>query len=175
MFSTLLHRGAAAVGGVALGIALLGGSALAYSGPVVSANNFSLAGKADGYFIWHNANGMHLRTTDKEGVHVYDGTLRTDGSFYDVTAVRLESGDTVNLIDEHTIRYHFVTAEGVDGFDFRVKDGDRLTFNLKQGDDEISTSEIYLGPNGVHPQTDPFAIFRPNDPSSVIATPTSGN
>ena len=174
MLTNLLHRGAAAIGGVALGIALLGGSALAWNGSVASSQSNVTAGKADGYYIWHNSDGMHLRTTDNEGVHVYDGTLHTDGVFYNVTPVRLEAGDVVTVVDEHTIHYRFVTAEGIDGFDFRVKDGDRLTFNLKQGDDEISTSEIYLGANDVHPKHDPFTLYRPDDPNHATASPSSG-
>jgi hypothetical protein len=115
-----------------------------------------------GVYIWHNDDGWHLRTTDEDedGAHNYRGVLTTDGHFQDVDLVRDENVDRVSRDGDDTIRFHLVTYGQIDGFDFNVSGGDHVTSKLYEGDDALSTSHIYLGDDGEHPDDNEFTIDR---------------
>jgi len=163
MRGSLYHRVSVAAVGAMTGLALLGGTALAWTGHVDGQPTGFQAGAADGYYVWHN-NGedqFHLRTTDSSGVYTYTGVLRTDGHFRDVELVRQEPDDHVQVLnDGHVIRFAFKTAEGADGIDFDVDGGRGITLRLNQNGTPINTSSVYLGQDGVHPRHNPFLIRR---------------
>ncbi|HEX5416042.1 MAG TPA: hypothetical protein VFZ25_10280 [Chloroflexota bacterium] len=160
MFSKLLRRGATALGGATIGLLLLSGGALAWTGHVSGESPANLAGSSDGYYVWRDVSGVHVRTTDTTGSYFYSGIIHTDGTLHAVQGYRMEPGDEVTRIDDHNLRFRFVTHQGVDGVDFWVGSGSTLVFDLRQNGQEISTSEIYLGANGIHPDSAPFRIWR---------------
>ena len=187
MFGISLHRLTVAAIGALAGVALIGGAALAWSGQVDGKPAGFAAGGTDGYYVWHGADGFHLRTTDSSGVYKYTGELHTNGVFTSVDPVRLEKDDQVAVVDGgHTITYSFVTAEGIDGIDFRVDGGTHLGFLLKRDGTRIDPSNIFLGEDGVHPPGNPFRIHRTPDrddswttghgnvPSTATPTPAGG-
>ncbi len=116
----------------------------------------------EGYYIWHNEDGWHLRTHGPGDNHEFTARLHTDGVFADVDPVRLENADSFAIDDAgHTMVITFHTFDRWDGVDFRLRDdADCLRFNLKLEDKEISTSSIYLGAEGHHPAHDPFRVCR---------------
>jgi hypothetical protein len=126
------------------------------------------AGAADGYYIWCGPSEtgatdkeLHLRTTDKNGVYVYSGTLRTDGTFKDVEKVRDEPDDHVDVTDNgHEIKFSFVTYAGIDGFNFNVAGGTNVRYTLDQSGKLISTSNIFLGKESVPPKRNPMETHR---------------
>jgi hypothetical protein len=144
------------------------------------------AGAADGYYIWcgpsddGNDREFHLRTTDSKGVFVYSGILRTNGTFRDVEKVRDEADDHVDVLDNgHEIKFSFVTYQGIDGLNFNVSGGNRVSFLLDQSGSKIATSSIYLGKEGQHPKHNPLAIHRLHErvhkvkPASATSTSTA--
>lgn len=175
MFGLSVKRISVAVASALAGVAMLGGAALAWTGPVDGQPTTVQLGAADGYYIWHNdrEDKFHLRTTDSAGVFAYSGVLRTDGRFHDVEVVRKELVDHVQVgPDGHTIVFRFVTAEGIDGIDFNVAGGRYIEFRLSRNGSLIDPSSIHLGVNGVHPRRNPFWIFRNGhhrDRSSALA------
>ena len=118
-------------------------------------------GDSRGVFIWHDRDGLHLRTTTKGKEHVFSGVIRTDGHFRDVHGVRTEGGDCIRLDrDRNSMTFRFQTAGGIDGVDFRVKGGDRVYFDLYMDGRKIDTRRIYIGRNGWHPQDNTFVLQR---------------
>ena len=118
-------------------------------------------GESRGVFIWHDHQGMHLRTSTHKREHVYSGVIRTDGHFSDVHGVREERGDFHRVSwDRDTITFRFDTDGGTDGLDFRVKRGDRVFFDLYKDGHRISTQEIHLGHDGRHPDDSHFSVRR---------------
>jgi hypothetical protein len=112
-----------------------------------------------GYYIWHNDDGFHLRTHGPGAEHVFDAVLKTKGTFENVSVVKLENDDRVDVVDAgHKMIIHFHTFDGTDGVNFTIKDGERLRLNLKVDDEHIATSSIFLGAKGVHPKHNPFSI-----------------
>jgi hypothetical protein len=127
------------------------------------------AGDLGRTYVWHDANGWHLRTTDAaDGPHYYSGTITASpgAHFTDVAKVRLDPGDRLYVDDHNVLHYDFTTYEGIDGVNFRVTacDGDRshetLGFFLqKQGTDD-NPAAIDLGRADHHPTSDPFTVSR---------------
>lgn len=123
------------------------------------------AGDRGATYLWHDAAGWHLRTTDQtNSAHVYSGRIvLSTGQFLDVEGVRLESDDHFRVYDG-VLYYRFVTYKGIDGLDFRVGDcapGERqaLTFHLRY-DGALVTNRVIVGDRGRHPESDPFTAVR---------------
>lgn len=82
------------------------------------------AGDAGAVYVWHDADGWHIRTTDRRPVdHHYTGTIRlapAAASFTAIRTVRDERDDRVTVDGDNVLRYDFHTYASVDGADFRV-------------------------------------------------------
>lgn len=139
------------------------------------------AGGTDGYYIWCARSAsdkddahLSLRTTDSAGKFHYSGVLRTNGEFVGVTKVRGEPDDHVDISPDHkTIRFSFVTYQGVDGFDFHVAGGTRVVFALDRDGARLDPSNIFLGEDSVHPAHNPFRILRPRHHRRAPKTSTT--
>lgn len=152
--------------GLAASIAVLGATAV----PAAADENDLLAGEPvitedhrtpPGYYIWQSDRGMHLRTHGTEDGKTYTAFLSTDGQFVDVNKVRLEPGDRAAVTNGgHTLVLQFHTFEGIDGVDFKVRDGDIISFTLLVDGRLAPTGHIFLGRHGRHPATNPF-VLRP--------------
>ncbi len=104
---------------------------------------------------------MHLRTSTYGQKHVFSGVIRTDGRFVDVEEKQLEHGDFYRVNnDRDTITFKFTTTGGSDGVDFRVRDGERINFDLFIDGHKINPEEIYLGDRGWHPKHHDFTVYR---------------
>lgn len=139
----------------------LAGSALAAAPELNGVPQEYRPGNSRGYFIWQDRDGIHVRTTTAGRGHVFSGVIRTDGQFYNVRGVRQEAGDfsRVNR-DRDDITFRFRTTDGVDGVDFRIKEGKRLAFDLFIDGHRIDPREIYVGRRGWHPEHSIFTVFK---------------
>jgi len=116
------------------------------------------ASSPTGYYIWRD-DGFHLRTHGPGAQHDFDAVLRTRGVFENVDVVKLEDGDSVDVVKGgHELRIHFRTFDATDGVNFTVRDGEKLRLNLRLDDKPAATNEIFLGPKGRHPKHNPFTI-----------------
>jgi hypothetical protein len=146
---------------VGLFLMALTGSVFAWSPQLEGKPEAFHPGNVRGYFIWHDDNGLHLRTTTKGQSHVFSGTLRTNGRFVDVHGVRLESDDAYKVGPErHQMKFNFETAGGVDGIDFKVEGGEKVVFDLLLDGHKITSDEIYGGTGSWHPDKSEFDILR---------------
>ena len=127
------------------------------------------AGDSGAAYLWHDATGWHLRTTDAaEGAHHYTGTIAASpgASFSDLRPVRNERDDHLWVSGGHLLHYDFTTYRGVDGFDFRITAcaGDRqheaLRFTMDYNGREQDTARIKLGDRKQHPPAATFTVAR---------------
>lgn len=114
-----------------------------------------------GYYVWHNDNGWHIRTHGPDEEHHFTARLHTDGVFTGVDPMHFEDVDRYAVTDGgHTLTVNFRTFDRWDGVNFRVAGGDCLRFNLQLNGEEIPTDSIFLGDSGRHPDSDPFRVCR---------------
>jgi hypothetical protein len=102
-------------------------------------------GAGDGYWIYSNANGIHIRTTTKSESDrkYYTGQIRGEMANVSLIApdrdwIRWPNGDVAD--------FGLRTAGGVDGIDLTLK-GSSIVFTLRT-DDRIAAPNIALGSNG---------------------------
>jgi hypothetical protein len=115
-----------------------------------------------GYYLWNDDSGSHLRTHGPDAnEHDFDAVLHTDGTFTNVNAIRLDAVnmDRVEVTDGgHALVMHFHTFNFVDGVDFTVDSGKRISGDLKMDGQPIDTSMIFVGADQSHPNNDPFVL-----------------
>ncbi|MDE2126436.1 MAG: hypothetical protein KGJ62_07590 [Armatimonadetes bacterium] len=104
------------------------------------------AGKQVGYFIWHDAKGVYLATTNEvDKGQVFRGAVRVrPGSIANVAGVKLEKQDRFKQTKPNVVQFRFVTHEGVDGITFQVSDMSRfIAFRLNLA--SHVTAKVFLG------------------------------
>lgn len=112
------------------------------------------------YFIWHNDDGFHLRTTISLWKHHFSGMIKTDGKFRDIDDENLEDRDYIHVsASKHTLEFNFFTTRGLDGIDFAVEDANWVRFDLYMDGRPISSERIYLGRHGHNPPHNTFKIL----------------
>jgi hypothetical protein len=134
-------------------------SAAAAPGPAADGEAALSSPSPTGYYIWHSDDGWHLQTHGPATEHLFDAVLRTDGTFENVDVARLESDDSVNVVDGgKTMLLHFHTYGGDDRVNFTVRDGTRVHCNLKIDGSEAPTTQIFLGESAHNPDHNPFNL-----------------
>jgi hypothetical protein len=119
------------------------------------------AGARAGDYIWHDANGWHVRVTHATSTRfVFSGRIVSSAPL-DATPVKLEGRDYVALsADRKTITYRLVNYGGIDGFNFRTACARRLSFLGYMNGARLPVARIWLGYHNVHPLQNPFIVTR---------------
>ncbi|MEA2641993.1 MAG: outer membrane protein [Chloroflexota bacterium] len=135
--------------------------------PVVSDPSLTAAGVPTitdrspmGYYLWRSGDDrVHLATHGPGDEHNFDARIHTEGVIENVVTTRLENRDNYRIEDGgHTLVLHFHTYNFTDGVSFTVRGAERLELGLKLDGSLISTSGIYIGAAGRHPEHNPFHI-----------------
>lgn len=121
------------------------------------------AGSASGDYLWHGANGFHLRVTHgrNHDQRVYSGEVHSSAKMR-IDPVKLEKGDKVVLSkDKRTILFVFANHGYIDGVNFHTDCATSLTVSrLHVGSHNLSTKQVYLGYHKQHPAHVPFTVHR---------------
>jgi hypothetical protein len=119
------------------------------------------AGSRAGDYIWHDANGWHVRVTHATSSRfVFSGRIVSSAPL-DAAPVRLEGRDFVALsADRKTITYRLVNYGGIDGFNFRTACARSLSFLGYMNGAKLPVARIWLGYYNVHPLQNPFIVTR---------------
>lgn len=120
------------------------------------------AGQVHRYFVWHDKNGWHVRTTTAQRKHRFEGSIRVKGGkFTSVTGAKLEEkrDDWWKLGKaSKMLTFDVGTDRGLDGFDFTVNaKADEIEFKMKV-DDEEHADWIYIGADDEHPEGATFSL-----------------
>jgi hypothetical protein len=117
-----------------------------------------LINKVPRYYVWHDAEGWHVRSTSQAGTFArFDGSIKlTGGTFNRLRPIGLEgkgkNPDKWQVSKDRTeITFEIATDSSFDGFDFTVNGkAARVAFDLniaKKG----YPNRIYVGKGGKHP------------------------
>ena len=120
------------------------------------------AGDLGGVYLWHDANGWHLRVTHaNDDKAVFTGQLVTSGTFVDVKGVQLEKSDTFTVgPKDHVVTFRFVNYGHMDGIDFRTCCAPSISFAFQRGGASLPVSRIFVGEDRLNPRHDGFRIYR---------------
>lgn len=121
------------------------------------------------YYVWHDAEGWHLRTAAKTNLRKFHGTITLKGgTFNKLREIGFERkgkyADSSKVSADRTkIEFTIYTSTSFDGYDFTIK-GDpdaRVEFELHRGGRDFP-KEIFIGGEGKHPPGVKFEF--PGDP-----------
>jgi hypothetical protein len=123
-------------------------------------------GGTTGFYFWHGVggadDGLNLYTTtpyDRETT--FTAVLTTNGRFRDLHRERFEPADASAISpDGHRLVLRFQTHDGIDGVNFHLEGGTYVTLRLYKEGHEIDPSSIFVGAFSVHPDTNPFTVYR---------------
>jgi hypothetical protein len=111
---------------------------------------------ADGYWIWEDERGWHLRTASEVSRRFHGLVEASDGSVKDVRAVGVMRGGGAPRSD--AIAFDWDGSGGEQGFDWTSSD--RCARFELYIDEDIRPLRIHLGRDEVTPGTVPFAACR---------------
>lgn len=115
------------------------------------------AGAPEAYWIWHDANGWHVRTTTETHMHRFTGRVWTNkGEVGNVHAQRLEVTDRFRK-SGNSMSFDFQTQGGEDGFDFQVAESNCASFFL-QIDGAVRLDRIRIGASEKNPLGNVFRL-----------------
>jgi hypothetical protein len=119
---------------------------------------------AQGYFIWQDDNGWHVRWTTKGKKVRFEGSVEADGKIEQFEAVSADKKDLIRRVGNDEISFSTRTQAGVDGFNFRLSKGvDYLQFNLTLDGRVPDRTAVKLGSKKLNPPGGPFVIDRRPD------------
>jgi hypothetical protein len=127
------------------------------------------------YYVWHDAEGWHLRTAAQQNIRKFHGTITLKGgTFNKLREIGLERrgkyADSSKVSADRTkIEFTIYTSSSFDGYDFTIK-GDpdaRVEFELHRGGRDFP-KEIFVGGEGKHPSRVKFGF--PAQPTGAQAT-----
>ena len=117
-----------------------------------------------GYFIWQEGDRWFLKTTTQGAQRQFTGTIRTGGSFVNVTRNSLEDNDIVKLNEaSNEIGFTLRTENDQDGISFQLSNTMDATFMLFLDGQAINPLNIYLGSQNLHPSVNPFSMNTRDD------------
>ena len=121
------------------------------------------AGSPTGYYLWHGPDGWRLEATHPGPDHVvFAGHITTDGAL-SYHRVGDERGDVTTLGPyDHVLSFAFNNYGHLDGLRFTVRDGSRLTFDLRVDGVRAGVASVDIGARSLHPDRVPFTVTRTN-------------
>jgi len=116
-----------------------------------------------GAFFWKDSDNVyHICVTTLGDTHTLTGTIKTDGYFgkiKETAAVDKTTKDDVFTIkDRDTMKINLTSTGPETGLTFKVSNGRKINFDLQWDNTNISSSNIYIGKSGWHPDTGKFSI-----------------
>jgi hypothetical protein len=119
------------------------------------------AGARAGDYLWHDANGWHLRFTHPGKAKVIFSGKIVSNAALSVAGYKLEKGDSFTLSsDKKTLTYRFSNYGRIDGLDFRTACASRLWLKGSMAGVKLPVWRIWVGRGGHHPLQNPFVILR---------------
>ncbi|MCD4783814.1 MAG: hypothetical protein K8T10_08325 [Candidatus Eremiobacteraeota bacterium] len=143
---------------ILISIALLVGIAHSWPSAVKGRPPFKI-GKSRGYFVWNDRASWNVYVTTKEKLHVFTGTIATDGKISVIRQIEMETGDYISKIGDNKIQFRLRTQGGIDGFSFRTT-GSYLKFEFEIDGKHAPPSLIHVGSGNKRAPANPYTVKR---------------
>jgi hypothetical protein len=124
------------------------------------------AGLPAGAWVWHDAQGYHLRVTQAAKSQLnFTGTISSSGKLT-AKRIRAERNDVLwRNNKQNAVKFTLRNYGAVDGIDFKAGCAKNVTITLnaqapKTPVTKLATTQIHLGANGTNPTSNPFTITR---------------
>ena len=113
----------------------------------------------EGYFIWHDSSGFHLKVATADGErHIFSGVIETDGRIENLMTIAFDPHDYSHLIDRDTLKFRLTASDQILAIDFNLWYGHSVRFELSMDGRRIDVNNIYIGKDGWHPNSAAFFL-----------------
>jgi hypothetical protein len=120
-------------------------------------------GKPAAYFVWHDRDGWHLRTTTARKLHRFRGTIEVDSG--EITELLNHNSEARGpdwarrSRDKKKVTFDLKTDGQADGLNFKVSDNaETVTFSLNVDEGGAPTKRIFVGAQGRPPEASEFTL-----------------
>lgn len=116
-------------------------------------------GAVESYWVWHDGEGYHVRTTTAHDRHAFTGYVEIVRGGVWVKPYELRPDDVVRLTGNR-IEFRLSTQRNLSGFDLRLDWSSDATLHLEldgRGGNKI-LDKIFVGSENSHPTSNPIAL-----------------
>ncbi len=116
-------------------------------------------GVLESYWVWHDGDGYHVRTTTAHDRHVFSGYVETARGGVWVKSYQLRPDDVVRLTGNR-IEFRLNTQRNLSGFDLRLDWSSEATLHLEldgSGGQKI-LDKVFVGSENSHPTSNPISL-----------------
>jgi hypothetical protein len=111
------------------------------------------------YFLWHDADGVHIRAITDGDQHVFNGSIATNGKLENIMTKTAAERDYARLSNSGgRLNFRLTAAANPAGIDLFVVGGSKVKFSLEIDGRKISPSQIFVGAEGWSPGDSIFTI-----------------
>jgi hypothetical protein len=116
--------------------------------------------KFSGYLLWKKSNGFHIRWMTKKGKKdTFQGILTYQDKIMITEKINIQSEDKLSKKEGKTLKWEVKGQDQLVGFTFLTPRS--FTLELKVNNKNLKPNKIFIGPNMLNPEDNPFMVDRP--------------
>ena len=120
-----------------------------------------------GYALWKQLDGFHLRWNTKgKKEYTFQGKIVFDSKVRIIKKIKKETGDAIKTTEKNTIEWTVSEKKELNGFDFLTPGN--FTLELRINKKKIKPKSIFLGPQMLQPEKNPFTITQKTKEERII-------
>jgi len=115
------------------------------------------SGQFLGYILWKRSDGFHLRWTTKgKKANHFQGKISSQTKIKITKKARSETAENIKETDKNIIEWNTTLQDQMDGLDFLT--AGNFTLELRINKKKVKSKSIFLGPQMIEPESNPFNI-----------------
>jgi hypothetical protein len=117
-------------------------------------------GKAEGYYIWVDKEGVHLRWTADTEPRLYTGRIDTDRPIKEIKRVRENVGGWARTHGNRIVLFSStVRAKVIDGIDLVIPGAQKVQILMDIDGKPPTVEQVFLGEKEAHPKGIPLRLL----------------
>ncbi|MBY9015583.1 MAG: hypothetical protein KGD68_07830, partial [Candidatus Lokiarchaeota archaeon] len=130
------------------------------------------SGQFLGYVLWKQSDGFHLRWTTKgKKENDFQGKIICQAKVLITKKLKSESKDKIKITGGKTIEWNTTIKSDIDGLDFLTPGNFELELHIDNK--KVKPKVIFLGPEMIQPETNPFTIIQVSSEKKIQPKRTS--
>ena len=113
----------------------------------------------NGYYIWNDKEGLHIRWCTADKPLLFTGRLDTDKPIIELKRIEPKFGGWARTHGNRIVLFSSTVRKGdIDGIDLKIPRGRRVQLMLDTDGKNPEPEMVYLGARGVHPKSLPLVL-----------------
>jgi hypothetical protein len=118
------------------------------------------AGKQNGYFIWQDKEGLHLRWTAAEKTLLYTGRIDLDKPLKEMSRIKENAGGWAKPHGNRIVLFSStVRPNDIDGIDLKIPGGRKAQLMIDIDGKPPTVEQVFLGEKSTNPKGLPLRLL----------------